>query len=503
LSNPKDAAATAPRHDLSRTDGARPAPHPPLTAYYPAAQSRDRFVRDIFDETAASYDRINKAFSFGSGAWYRRRALQRAGLAPGQRLLDVAVGTGLVAREAVRILGRPGDVVGLDLSEGMLREARRTLSIPLIRGRAEALPVGDASFDFLSMGYALRHVANLDVAFQEYRRVLRPGGRLLLLEIGRPDGRIAYAAAKGYLGTVVPAFCRQFGGGERAGTLMQYYWDTIDACVPPSVILQALTEAGFTGARCEEQFGIFRAYTAQNPASLPAASMAASAPLPRPSIGPGDFDALAARVVGLYAGASRFVQGFVGGKLRGDPATQAVLHRAAATPFGAVADLGCGRGQLGLALLTAGLADHVTGLDRDGAKVADASRAAAGLAAEFAVADLGTAAVPACDTALLIDILVQMPEEMQHALLARVAAAARRRVLIRAFDPACGWRSKFGLAMESLGRTIRRDGAEIRPLPLRTIAAPFEAAGFTVSVTPCWGRTPLPNVLLVAERASP
>jgi hypothetical protein len=57
--------------------------------------------------------------------------------------------------------------------------------------------------------------------------------------------------------------------------------------------------------------------------------------------------------------------------------------------------------------------------------------------------------------------------------------------------------------MESLGRTIRRDGAEIRPLPLRTIAAPFEAAGFTVSVTPCWGRTPLPNVLLVAERTSP
>jgi len=229
--------------------------------------------------------------------------------------------------------------------------------------------------------------------------------------------------------------------------------------------------------------------------------MSASQPPPlQGAIGPAELNAITQRVVGLYAGASRFVRGFVGGKLRTDPATEAVLRRAAAAPFGTVADLGCGRGQLGLALLTAGLAERVTGLDRDGAKVADAARAASGLPAAYAVADLGTAPVPACDTALLIDILLQMPEAAQHALLARVAAAARRRVLIRAFDPDCGWRARLGFAMERVGRVVRRDGAEIRPLPLHVIAGPFEAAGFAVSVTPCWGRTPLPNVLLAAER---
>ena len=226
-------------------------------------------------------------------------------------------------------------------------------------------------------------------------------------------------------------------------------------------------------------------------------------PSPPGAIAPLDLDALAARVVALYAGASRFARGYVGGKLRSDPATQAVLRLAAAARFGAVADLGCGRGQLGLALLTAGLAERLTGLDCDAAKVGDAMRAAAGLPAGFAVADLATAPIPACDTALLIDVLYQLPAGMQLPLLERVAMAARSRVLIRAFDPGRGWRARFGLAMEWAGRAVRRDRTAIDPLPLQALAAPFEAAGFSVSVTPCWGRTPLPNVLLVAERASP
>jgi SAM-dependent methyltransferase len=230
--------------------------------------------------------------------------------------------------------------------------------------------------------------------------------------------------------------------------------------------------------------------------------------LPRPTAAP-DLDALTRTVVGLYAGASRFVQGFVHGKLRTDPATAAVLRLAAASPFGVVADLGCGRGQLGLALLAAGLAERVHGLDRNPAKVADAARAAAALgglgagAACFAVANLAAAPVPHCDTALIIDVLLQMPEPAQRALLGRVLPAARRRVLVRAFDPDRGWRARVGFAMERMGRVARRDGVAIAPLPLPALRAIFEAEGFAVSVAPCWGRTPLPNVLLVAERGGP
>jgi demethylmenaquinone methyltransferase/2-methoxy-6-polyprenyl-1,4-benzoquinol methylase len=238
-------------------------PHAPLLGYYAAPQAHSRFVRDLFNRTAGSYDRINAAFAFGSGEWYRRRALRRAGLQAGARMLDVAVGTGLVAREAVRILGGAEDVVGLDLSEGMLAVARRSLGLTLVQARAESLPFADASFDFVSMGYALRHVADLAQLFSEFRRVLRPGGRVLVLEIARPGSRFGQAMLKAYLGGVVPALSR-LAGGESA-TLMRYYWDTIEACVPPAEILLRLGEAGLAQVRCETEIGIMRAYAARRP----------------------------------------------------------------------------------------------------------------------------------------------------------------------------------------------------------------------------------------------
>ncbi|WP_187830204.1 methyltransferase domain-containing protein [Siccirubricoccus phaeus] len=213
-----------------------------------------------------------------------------------------------------------------------------------------------------------------------------------------------------------------------------------------------------------------------------------------------EIQALCDRVVARYAGASRFARGFVRGKLLTDPATLAILRQAAAAPFGSVADLGCGRGQLGLALLLAGRAERLLGLDMHAGKIAEAGRAAAGLPAEFRIADLATVAVPTCDTILLIDVLLQMPEAAQLRLLARVTQAARRRILIRAFDPDSGWRARLGFAMERLGRRLRRDQVEIQPLPLPRLQGLLTEAGFAVTITPCWGRTPLPNVLLVAER---
>jgi demethylmenaquinone methyltransferase/2-methoxy-6-polyprenyl-1,4-benzoquinol methylase len=178
----------------------------------------------------------------------------------------VAVGTGLVAAEAVRVLRDPAAVTGLDLSEGMLAEARRRrLGIRLVQARAEALPVADRSIDFVSMGYALRHVADLGAAFGEYRRVLRPGGRVLLLEIGQPEGRVARAVLKAYLGRLVPALCRWTAPRRRAGLLMDYYWDTIEACVPADSILRHLRAAGFADVRCDTALGVLKAYSARRP----------------------------------------------------------------------------------------------------------------------------------------------------------------------------------------------------------------------------------------------
>jgi SAM-dependent methyltransferase len=210
---------------------------------------------------------------------------------------------------------------------------------------------------------------------------------------------------------------------------------------------------------------------------------------------------LTGRVAARYSGASRYARNFVRGKLLTDPATPAILRLARqAGGFGVVADLGCGRGQVGLALLTAGLAQSVHGLDMDPGKITDARRAAVGLPADFVVADLARATLPACDTLVIFDVLLQMPEAAQRDLIERMAAAARRRIVIRAFDPDCGWRAGLGTAMEEAGRRLRRDGTSFRPLPLAEIEAPLRAGGFHTSVTPCWGWTPLPNVMLLAER---
>src|SRR5262245_35473002 len=135
---------------------------------------RHSFVTSLFDGAARHYDWICQVMALGSGQFYRRQALVRAGLAPGMRLLDVATGTGLVARSALPILGDSGLVIGLDPSRGMLEEAIKTLSAPLIRGRAEDLPLRSNFFDVASMGYALRHMADLGAAFRECLRVLKP-----------------------------------------------------------------------------------------------------------------------------------------------------------------------------------------------------------------------------------------------------------------------------------------------------------------------------------------
>jgi len=212
---------------------------------------------------------------------------------------------------------------------------------------------------------------------------------------------------------------------------------------------------------------------------------------------------LAAEIAGRYRGVSRSARGFIRGKLRRDPAVAALLALGRSRNLGEVVDLGCGRGQVALALLVAGVAQRVRGLDIDAAKIAAAQRAAEGLPAEFAVADLAEAAIPPCDTLVMIDVLQQLPLPAQDALLARIAAAAPRRIAIRAFDPQRGWRSTFGFAMERIRRHLGGDlgtRAALAPRPLPEITRPLEAAGYAVRVTPCWAGTPLPNVLLLAER---
>jgi demethylmenaquinone methyltransferase/2-methoxy-6-polyprenyl-1,4-benzoquinol methylase len=240
-------------------------PHRVLARYYRSERDRASFVTTLFDGAARHYDWVGHLLAFGSGPYYRRRALAQAGLRPAMKLLDVATGTGQVAREAARILGDPRCVVGLDPSVGMLREARRAHSGPLVQGRAEEIPLRDDAFDMLSMGFALRHVATLEAAFAEYRRVLKPGGRLLLLEVSRPQSALIRWPIRVYFKHVLPLIIRLATGSQDARLLMEYYWDTIDECVPPPMILAALEHAGFIEVQHRLLGGCLSEYVATKP----------------------------------------------------------------------------------------------------------------------------------------------------------------------------------------------------------------------------------------------
>jgi demethylmenaquinone methyltransferase/2-methoxy-6-polyprenyl-1,4-benzoquinol methylase len=241
------------------------APHPPLTSYYRDEAERRSWLRRIFDDTAPDYDRIERMAGFGSGSWYRRQALIRAGLRPGMETLDVGVGTGLVARQAVRILGDPTKVTGVDPSLGMLASANVPRGVKLLEGSAERIPLADSSIDFLSMGYALRHIADLAVAFEECFRVLKPGGRFCILEITRPEGKFATALLKAYLRGVVPAFAKLTARHVDTSLLWHYYWDTIETCASAERVMGTLESVGFANVDRLLTLGIFSEYRGHKP----------------------------------------------------------------------------------------------------------------------------------------------------------------------------------------------------------------------------------------------
>jgi len=237
-------------------------PHPTLKAHYDSSAEKPDFVDGLFDRGAAHYDVIVDCGFLRTGAAYRRWVQRHHGLRPGHHLLDVACGTGLVALEAAKILGTSSNITCLDPSAGMLAVARTKLSARFVQGRAEALPFPDDSFDFLTMGYALRHVSDLETAFREYRRVLKPGGKLLILEVTKPANRVGTACFRLYFGRIYPFLTQLFTRSRDARDMMLYYWETMEACVPPATVLGALRAVGLAEVNRNTALGLFSEYTA-------------------------------------------------------------------------------------------------------------------------------------------------------------------------------------------------------------------------------------------------
>ena len=175
------------------------------------------------------------------------------------RVLDVATGTGLTCARRCRVSGGTGLAVGLGPAAcSQCRKQHRHSW-----GRGE-LPFADGSFHLVSMGYGLRHVSDLRTLFAEYRRVLKPGGRVLLLEISQPRSGVGRWLNRLYLRTLVP-FVTRVGTSTHAARMMDYFWDTIENCVSPDVILDALRAAGFSNARRNVKGGVLSEYLGEKP----------------------------------------------------------------------------------------------------------------------------------------------------------------------------------------------------------------------------------------------
>ena len=172
----------------------------------PPDSEKAAMVEAMFDRIAPRYDLMNRLMTFGMLRCWQRRAIATLAINPGAVVLDLACGTGDLAREAARSGAR---VVGLDFSAGMLREARRRgTEWELVRADALAIPLAGRSCDAIVTGFALRNFTDLGRVFSECARVLAPGGRIALLEVDSPRGALLRFGHRIYFHDVVPRLGR-------------------------------------------------------------------------------------------------------------------------------------------------------------------------------------------------------------------------------------------------------------------------------------------------------
>lgn len=226
------------------------------------------FIHRLFDTITPSYDRFNVVASLGLDRFWRRKTIDQLRLTPGMTVLDLASGTGDLAGEAVRRMAPLGRVTACDLSYPMLEAARRKWDrhalepwhLAYAQGVGEALPFADRSFDAATIGFALRNVSDLDAVFQELRRVLRPGGRIALLEFGRPRNFFLQIGHRFWLRVGIP-----FLGLLATRTVWPFLYlrRSILEFMPPEEVVQRLSKAGFTRAASQPLTGgVVRLYSA-------------------------------------------------------------------------------------------------------------------------------------------------------------------------------------------------------------------------------------------------
>ena len=205
----------------------------------PQGEAKVKAVDDMFDAIAPRYDLLNRLLTFGMDVGWRRKAVRSLQLPPGARVLDLACGTGDLCRELEK---RGYRAIGVDRSAGMLA-AQRTAA-PLVRGDALRLPFRTNAVDGIVCGFALRNFASLKPFLAECGRVLRPGGRVALLEVSEPENALLRWGHGQYFGKVVPLV----GGMLSDRDAYQYLPKSVAYLPPPNRMVAMMSESGFGAA---------------------------------------------------------------------------------------------------------------------------------------------------------------------------------------------------------------------------------------------------------------
>jgi len=198
----------------------------------------------MFDRIARRYDRVNTVLSLGTDSGWRRRAARETGLRPGGSAVDVACGSGKLTAELAKIAGPAGRVVGVDFSPQMLEVARRAHpGLEFLEGDALNLQFDDASFDASTIAFGLRNLADPVRGMREMLRVVRPGGRAVVLEFVRPPRGPFGGAYRLYLRKALPALGGLLSGEPSA---YRYLSDTVDAYRTPEELTGMAARAGWS-----------------------------------------------------------------------------------------------------------------------------------------------------------------------------------------------------------------------------------------------------------------
>lgn len=219
--------------------GPAPSPPTPRGTSLPAADDKHRSVRAMFDRIAPRYDLMNRLLSLGLDQRWRRVALDLAAVGPGDLVVDLACGTGDLSELA---RARGAAVLGVDFAFNMLQGARRRgIDGGFVQGDGTCLPLADGSCDVVTSGFALRNFVALPPVFAELARVLRPGGRVALLDVDRPRSALVRAGHALWFDRVVPLV-----GGLLSDRAAYRYLPESTVYLPPEAeLLAMLGAAGF------------------------------------------------------------------------------------------------------------------------------------------------------------------------------------------------------------------------------------------------------------------